>query len=558
MINQDIFVLILFSFIFSIYSFYTGRIFCKFLKLNYNKNSLESFSLQSILGIFFLGIFALISNFFVPVNTWVTFVFLLIIFTLNFLLFKNNFKHQILLILIISFLIVLFLYKTNLNRPDAYLYHLPYIEILNNYKIIPGIANLHERYGWISILQYISSMFHFSFFQHGIIFPNVLIFIFTFIYLCSCIVKIDYKKKINFFKVLSLIFLIFIFLRFNRYSDYGNDHPASLLLILYTVLFFKIFDDNLKRVSNSDIFLLLSLSSFIFLIKVTFFIPLLFSIILMMIFDKNFLKNWKYYFLLCVGLIWVLKNLLISGCIIYPFKPLCFETLPWYSNNQNFNISAYYSAIGTEAWSKGWPDYKGEINSFSNYISNFNWLDTWFDVHFKIIIKKLFPFVILMLLLIFALIVINKKISINFSVLKNKIILSYILLTLLSFIIWFLKFPVFRFGAGIIAILSSILFALFISKFKNITLVKYFVLFSFVILLGKNLLRIYKTNNDTFPELWPQQAKYELMEKKLIFYSENNDNYCGYKKPLCTPYREYFKNFNVDEFYGYKYIVLKK
>ena len=48
----------------------------------------------------------------------------------------------------------------NVNTPDAGVYHLPYVSILNIDKISIGINNIQHRYGFISILQYLSAIYN--------------------------------------------------------------------------------------------------------------------------------------------------------------------------------------------------------------------------------------------------------------------------------------------------------------------------------------------------------------------------------------------------------------
>ena len=59
-----------------------------------------------------------------------------------------------------SIIIFLLIASSNVYRPDAGLYHLPFINILNHEKIIFGLSNLHFRYGHISIIQYTSAIFN--------------------------------------------------------------------------------------------------------------------------------------------------------------------------------------------------------------------------------------------------------------------------------------------------------------------------------------------------------------------------------------------------------------
>ena len=62
------------------------------------------------------------------------------------------------LIILVSVVSAILIFKSNIFRPDAGLYHLPYTKILNEEKIIIGLTNLHFRFGHVSILQYINSL----------------------------------------------------------------------------------------------------------------------------------------------------------------------------------------------------------------------------------------------------------------------------------------------------------------------------------------------------------------------------------------------------------------
>ena len=63
---------------------------------------------------------------------------------------KNDLLKKLLIISLISFLLVIY---STVNRPDAWLYHLPYSKIINEHKIIIGVANIHERFAHISIFN---------------------------------------------------------------------------------------------------------------------------------------------------------------------------------------------------------------------------------------------------------------------------------------------------------------------------------------------------------------------------------------------------------------------
>jgi hypothetical protein len=105
-------------------------------------------------------------------------------------------------------------------------------------------------------------------------------------------------------------------------------------------------------------------------------------------------------------------------------------------------------SISGEAWAKGWIDQKNIIINQEEYIKNFNWFKTWSSKHLLKIFEKILPIVILIIIFIFYLIRFKKKINYNIywcidSINKTKIIFF---ICVLGSIIWFLKFPLYRYG----------------------------------------------------------------------------------------------------------------
>ena len=122
---------------------------------NYN---LKNFSETAILGFIYFSLIALIINFLVPLGILVNTLTLISIFII-FLIKKKriNRKEILFLALTIFFCFFIILFDT-VFRPDAGLYHLPFVKILNEEKIIFGLANLHSRFGHVSIIQYSSAI----------------------------------------------------------------------------------------------------------------------------------------------------------------------------------------------------------------------------------------------------------------------------------------------------------------------------------------------------------------------------------------------------------------
>ena len=128
-------------------------------------------------------------------------------------------------------------------RPDAGLYHLPYINLLNEEKIIIGVSNLHFRFGHISIIQYLSAFTNnFIFNVNGIVFAGALIASSVIINFLSHLYVNIKKNKFDFHFLFIFSISIFIFYKMNRFSEYGNDAPAHFLMFLMVSEIIKNFD----------------------------------------------------------------------------------------------------------------------------------------------------------------------------------------------------------------------------------------------------------------------------------------------------------------------------
>ena len=523
-----------------------GKSFCKYFDIK-----CSSLSLEIIFGSFFLGCLALLINFFYPINTILTNLIFIIGVLLFFYSYKSN-QNEIKYLLIITFIAFLTGIYETANRPDAGLYHLPYISNLNENKIIIGLNNLHSRFGFTSFLQYISSIFNNSFFStKAIFFPNLIIYASSLIYFLR--LSIDSKIS-NEIRVLALFFGISIAVDMNRFSEFGNDENAHMLFYIFITNFIIHFHkNNFERSNYIKIILLLSL--FLFMTKVTYSI----LIILVIYIIFNSLKTFKFFeklnvFLFSIFCLWILKNFLISGCLIYPIENTCFDNLLW---SNNFSIDESLSA---EAWAKGYPDSKVNYK-FVDYISNFEWFSTWLNNHFIFIIKKIS--VILSILILIAIYINLNGRSLNSNI-GFKIVLTF---NLIFCLIWFLKFPVYRFGSGILISTISITLVILLNNFNSdnfLRIIKIIVPLLSILLISKSSDRIIdrvKNNyihnpwiniySDNYEKKITYKKIYFSNNKKKYYYSTKNNEICYFGPAPCT---HRVKKINYKKFASYDLI----
>ena len=149
-----------------VYSFLIIFLFTPFgvFFIHQQNNSIICFSKEHIFGLIFLSFVAVFVNFFFPLNIFIN-TFIIIISIIIILIFRKHYLNLIFLkfCLFGAILLALLLTESEVYRPDAGLYHLPFVGILNSEKIIIGLSNLHSRYGHVSIIQYLSAIFPSSF-----------------------------------------------------------------------------------------------------------------------------------------------------------------------------------------------------------------------------------------------------------------------------------------------------------------------------------------------------------------------------------------------------------
>ena len=548
--------ILVFSIITNFVYYSTGYIFLSQTKLNNNSVFLNFF-----IGAIILSFIGLLLNFFIPLSPQINSLIYVLIIIIFLLKNKLNFDANILIFLIIASLITFFLLiKSNVNRPDAGLYHLPYISLLNENKIIFGLSNIHFRFSHVSIMQYLSAMNNnFLFFENGVSIPLASLVSFFYVYFFYDVWKVFRNREYpDISKFFSLFILIYISYKINRYSGFGNDAVGHLS---YFYLISYILKNNLEKI-NFDKVLLISV--FIFINKpmlgLVFFIPLI------LFFIKNnfkFIKILNPIFslptlLLCL---WLIKNIITSGCVVFPIKTLCIEKLPW-TNIQRISEAQ----LEGEAWSKAWPDKIEKNISMEEFNKDFNWVKAWSKKHLKYILNIIIPYTIVLSFIIFYV----KYRFKNSIIAKNKdlkIRLALCVVTsLMGTIAFFYIFPIYRYGYSYIISLITLLFLLMIRNIlnikKNIFVFKFFFIICFAVVITKQIQRISINNtNNLWPNIYTLDIKKNVMSKRKIniennFYyylANKGDQLCMYSRSPCTTYKI---TDNIKHIKKYSYSVL--
>jgi hypothetical protein len=530
--------------------------------------SAEKYESHSQFYIYFIGVIiisflSLILNFVTPLTPLInSLVYLVII--VGFII-KKKFvlkKKNLSFLLISSFITFLLIIYSTVNRPDAGLYHLPYTAIINENKIIFGLSNIHFRFGHISILQYLSAINNnYLFLENGISIPLASIISFFFIYFFYDILKVIKEKNIiNLSNFFSLFIVIYIAFKIARYSEFGNDAVAHLC---FFYLIHYLLKNNMKEINLNKI---LYISIFTFINKST--LGLIFVAPVVIFFFQYGLKIKKIFYSLfsfpvLILYLWLLKNIIVSGCAIYPIEITCIKKLPWTNAKEIANISTL-----SEAWSKAWPDRKIQNITMEEFNQSFNWLNAWSKKHLKYILNIIIPFTVVLLIIIILIKIKTKNITTkNNHVLDARIFLSLIISGSGTFA-FFLMFPLYRYGYSYIITLISLVFILTIknkiSIKENLVIFKFVFAICFSIVIAKQGIKIlinYK--NSAWPNIYTldsggniyPKTKINISDNFIYYLADKGDSLCMYSRSPCTTY-PVKKNIAYKQKYTYKILML--
>ena len=467
---------------------------------------------QSIIGLIGTGFVALFLNFFLPLNDSLIYFNLIIsLILIYFLRSKIKFNYSLsskIFVLLIFFLSLINIYGSSFSD-DLNHYHGGYIGNTDNGNYIIGSNFLHYHYGYSSIWLILHSYLNFnsSLLQDIHILNGLSLFLIVAYLFTENNEKSKYSNS-NLLFLISSIFIFFFIIKYTRLKEFGLDRPGVLIycfLIYFAAKYQYLLKENLKV---RDIFLFLILLMCLFVASIKIFFLSCFLIPLILIIQSksyNFLFSKLLFIFYLLSLCYFLKNILINGCLVYPFEFTCFSNLSWNSKEIASNL-----LLGTEAMSKSYNEYRGSLSA-SEYVNNFNWLKTWAVRNFEEFNNYIFT--IILVLLLFFVSNRTKKNKAKFEQFEILILLLFIIN-----IIIFVKSPVFRFHHMLFVLfgLSLVILSkrLFLKKeffFKTIVIL--ILIFNF----GKNFQRIYQANfyNNPYEHIKKIEWYRTPVEKKL-------------------------------------------
>jgi hypothetical protein len=352
--------------------------------------------------------------------------------------------------------------------------------------------------------------------------------------------------------------LIYILVKFTRLSEFGTDIIGQCLIILFLSFIISLIVDN-KKQENSllNCFVLLTLCITLktyFVVYFLFFLYLFWKVGVVKIF-KIILQNYLLsIFLLLIMISFFVINIFNTGCIIYPFPSLCFESLFWSMPIEE--VKSYQ--IWYEVWAKSLAGAGYRVEDYLELLNILDWLPIWIKNYF---FTKGLENILLIIFLstIFLMTFRYKQITNKYK--KTEVVYVFSIIFII-FCIWFFKHPSLRYGGyAPLFLLFAIPVSFYVSLGSNYKVninksFKILFIISITFFSLKNIFRIqsefqrndlYKFNN--FPFFYVSETKYELIivsDVAKVYKLKDGDN-CWATPSPCP----YTKNIKAKKKFGF-------
>ncbi len=400
-----------------------------------------------LMGQFCIGFVALLANFFVGVAHPVVFAAISVFCVLGMPRVAQCHRQGLLLLLGISVLLAPLAAFMPAGY-DAGLYHLPHQLWIREEKIVFGLANFHGRFGFGSLQEYISAPQwigeHFKLLAYSQVAYLVAFLIFLWQWSSS---RNHHCVALTLFTVATfLLFFVLgikgVFVWSNGYIDTQAGFLFAMAFLYGTRLLHE--SSEKKAVLVSDLFIFSFLSLFAVLMKLSSILifawaaVVYFALVLTrtVSLSRAVMLN---LFPLTVLIAFLVKNVIASGCLLYPAAKSCFG-VAW---------SARANAQNDAAWVTAWARHP---RSGLYSLHDSSWLSNYWLPEYGVFCIKV---VAIMVLLVTCSLVVKKLRMVSFDFSWTRIIgLSFLFFGLLF---WFFKAPTPRFGLGIFLTLPPFL-----------------------------------------------------------------------------------------------------
>ena len=444
-------------------------------KITGNELQLPHFSIICISGLSVITVIAGILSLCIPLGGWwVQFLFILPCLTLFFTkgspaflaALKKEFQglHHLSVILLSACLLLILVMSTwTIVHPDSLGYHAQTIQWIEKYKAVPGLVQLHVRFGYQGLWFVDAALFSFSFTgTQGMTFLNSTVLFWFFIFIINRIDQNFFKdgKKLYGLLWMSLLFISIWSYTQVRLTATSTSPDFIATLFILTIIYLLLEED--QKYPGASTWLLVGFLSLVAVtIKLSAAPVLLVAVapVLLGIVKRKIKLLFTMLFIMIITFTsFITRNIITSGYVIFPSTSIDIVNVDWkydpkLTRNEKNYITAYAKNPGVVT--------KEEINAV-NKMEPTEWLPTWWQNR-----STADKIIMILLVLSFISVLLSMK-----KILLSGFIPMLALVTMLTGIIfWFINAPDPRFGfgsiLGFIGVISYLVFKekeLFIGK----------------------------------------------------------------------------------------------
>jgi hypothetical protein len=362
---------------------------------------------------------------------------------------------------------------------DSPLYHIQSIKWIQEYRVVPGLANLHYRFGYNSNIFILFALTSFNdVFDQQTYSVNFFLFCFAVGYFIFNSYQAIQKKIVNVDVVIQFILLYYIL---KNYGNLSSPSPDYIVFVVPLVLISTLIKSKFKSGFRQDKFYLLVIGlTFLITVKLSI-VPFFLFIPLIAYYNPNLIKSKKQLLLsaFLVLLPWLIRNVILTGWLVFPFSKIDLFNLDW-----KVPVADVVVEKNTII---SWARIPGRLDLNAVHLSITEWFPYWWT-NINLSDRIYFITALLAPLLALSLPLFTKA---KYSLKYNAIII----IVFICFSYWFFLAPAFRFGLNYIYIL--ILTPLFYMNFNFVSILSIKKVFYYALMLiyVVNFLRITVTND---------------------------------------------------------------
>jgi hypothetical protein len=420
---------------------------------------------------------------------------------------------------------------------DTGLYHAQAIHWIENYPVIPGLGNLHDRLAFDSSWLLISALFSFSFLGlQSFHVLNAFLVVVTTGYFLGKFDRLIHGE-INLSNSISILMVFLIRRIFPlEFSSPGTDMPAALLVWVIFLLSMEKVENGKSRKLDPSSLLIIFFSCYVLTIKLSTFPILLLPLFFWILTKKPFQPSRIIHQVILAAFLflpWMARNVILSGYLVYPVTELDFFTPDW-----KIPLDQAKSAeTSIRTWARNSTNDPSILEAPLT-----NWLPVWYSQQDPADRQLLLG--LAAGLLFFISTVAYSLCRYRYALFKTIRYLIFFVLVLFGSGYWFIEAPAMRFGYGFIGIAFTLLYApliyILLRHSQRIRKVLIPVLVVGLILYQAVGIMNSVRNGTLFSNLiLPQDyPTAETIENRIDFevvYTTTHGNQCWYSPFPCVP-----------------------